>query len=70
MRNFTLEELAHFSRNERSLVKGLLNEEEMVENQGFTMNPSDEALNNVLAFSKAYSFRKGKKFKQIELTLN
>lgn len=70
MRNFTLEELAHFSRNERSLVKGLLNDNGMVETKDFTMEPSNEAMNNIVAFSKAYSFRKGKKFKQIELMLN
>lgn len=70
MRNFTLEELAHFSRNERSLVKGLLNDNAMVETKDFTSEPSNEAMNNIIAFSKAYSVRKGKKFTQIELTLN
>jgi len=70
MRNFTLEELAHFSRNERSLVKGLLNDNGMVETNDIGMQPSDEAMNNIVAFSKAFSSRKGKKFKQIELTLN
>lgn len=70
MRNFTLEELAHFSRNERSLVKGLLKDKKIVETKDFTMEPSDDALNNIMAFTKAFSFRKGKKFKQIELMLN
>lgn len=70
MRNFTLEDLAHFSRNEKSLVNDLLNYDGMVEAKEFTLDPSEEAVNNVLAFSKAYSFRKGKRFKQIELTLN
>lgn len=70
MRNFTLEELAHFSRNERSLVKGLLEDKKIVETKDFTMEPSDDALNNIMAFTKAFSLRKGKKFKQIELMLN
>lgn len=42
----------------------------MVETKDFTTEPSDDAMNNIMAFSKAFSLRKGKKFKQIELMLN
>ena len=70
MMNFTLDELSEFSKNEDKWVYDLLNHQDMVESKEITMGPRKETLDKILAFSKAFSLRRSKRFDDFALVLN
>jgi hypothetical protein len=64
MLNYTLDELADFTRKEEKMVK------EMLPNFGLQAEPSESCIQNILAYSKALSVRKSKTLEHIRLILN
>jgi hypothetical protein len=70
MRNFTLDELAAFSEEEKQIVNDLLNEDPMTESSEVLMAPSHQSVKTVLAYSKAMSMRRSKKLDHINIVLN
>jgi hypothetical protein len=70
MIDFTLDELAEFSSRENDFIKELLKDESMVRSEDIVMEPSEESVNRILAFSKAYSRRKSKRINEFQLILN
>ena len=61
----TLNELATFSQNEKTLVRDLF--QQVRSNQEF---PSKQSINNILNFSRALSVRKVSTVGKVELILN
>jgi hypothetical protein len=64
MLNFTLDELSDFTRKEEEMMKGLM--------PGALPHsePSDQSIQNILAYSKALSVRRSKHLKHVRLVLN
>lgn len=65
MTNYTLEDLMVFTQMENELMEGLFGHN--IEDQ---CEPSQEIVNNLLAYSKALSIRKSLSMNNIRLVLN
>ena len=65
MIHFTLDDLSEFTRNEVKMVNEILPEprEEMVQ-------PGEEAIRNILSYSRSISVRKSERIGNIHLMLN
>ena len=65
MTNYTLEDLMVFTQMENELMDGLFGHN--IEDQ---REPSEEIVNNLLAYSQALSIRKSRSMNSIRLVLN
>jgi len=66
MLDFTLEELSDFTKNEEKMVKDLFPALDTVQQY----EPSDELIDRILDFSRAYSVRRSEKVQFIRMVLN
>lgn len=64
MLNFTLDELADFTRKEEEMVRDLM------PGASLHAEPSEQSIQNILAYSKALSVRRSKHLKHVRLVLN
>lgn len=65
MTHFTLDDLAKFTQNEKKMVNDILPELREKEIQ-----PSDDAIRNILNYSKSLSVRKSTNLGHLRLLLN
>ena len=65
MANFTLKDLVEFTQTEKKMIEEVLHPDLYEKAQ-----PSDNAVNNVLAYAKAVSIRPGKKLGHYSMILN
>ena len=65
MTDFTLDDLLEFTQMENEMMKGLFADD--IEDH---CEPSDEIVNNLLAYSQALSIRKSRTMNNIRLVLN
>jgi|AntRauTorcE11897_2_1112592.scaffolds.fasta_scaffold86367_1 hypothetical protein len=70
MNDFTLDDLASFSREEKDCFYQIFKNNDMVEMPEVELEPSDDALNRIFAYNKAVSVRESKKLDRINLVLN
>ena len=70
MQDFTLNELADFSRQEQDFLNHLLKNNRMVETPKMEIAPSKDSLDRIKAYNLAYSVRKTKNNHTIEMVLN
>jgi len=68
MSNFTLDALAHFSRNEQKLTDGLFGEKQSAANESY--EPGALSVQHILNYSKALSVRKSELMEHITVILN
>lgn len=66
MVNFTLDELADFSRLEKELINEIMG----TENKTPLLCPRKDIVNNVLSYSKALSVRQSKYIDQMSMVVN
>ncbi len=66
MVNFTLDELADFSREEKKLIQDIMGAESTNE----LLSPRKDIVNNILGFSKALSTRNSKFLDTTSMVLN
>ncbi len=66
MVNFTLDELADFSRFEQELIDNVMGKEKKVD----LLSPGKHIVNNLLGYSKALSVKSSKYLDQTEMVLN
>ena len=66
MVNFTLDELADFSRQEQKLIDEVMGTEDNTP----LLSPRNETINNILGYSKALSVRTSKYLDKTEIVLN
>lgn len=66
MVNYTLDELADFSRLEQELIDNVMG----IENKTPLLSPSKKIITNVLGYSKALSVKSSKYLDQTEMVLN
>ncbi|MFZ6052240.1 hypothetical protein [Halocola ammonii] len=69
MNDFTLDDLASFSREEDSFYQ-IFKNKDMVEMPEVELEPSDDALNRIFAYNKAVSVRESEKMDRINMVLN
>jgi hypothetical protein len=69
MHDFTFED-SSLSQNERALLKGLLNDEPMVETPKMEKEPRKESVDRIIAYNKALSLRKSGTIKNMIFLLN
>lgn len=70
MANFTLNDFASFSQNEKALRNAVLNKNKMVETPQLELAPKADSLASIMAYNKAISIRKSSKFKMLAIVLN
>lgn len=70
MNDFTLDDLASFSRHEKECFNQLFKKNEMVEMPEVELEPSNEALNRIFSYNRALSVRESEKIDRISLVLN
>ncbi|MEJ6796784.1 MAG: hypothetical protein QNK63_08735 [Flavobacteriales bacterium] len=66
MVNFTLDDLANFSRTEQKLINEVMG----IEDNTPLLYPRKETINNILGYSKALSIRDSKFLNNTDLMLN
>ncbi|MFK7757965.1 MAG: hypothetical protein AB8B53_13630 [Flavobacteriales bacterium] len=66
MVNFTLDELADFSRLEKELIDNIMGTEKEAE----VLSPRKDIIANLLGYSKALSVKSSKYLDQTEMVLN
>ena len=66
MANFTLDDLASFSRTEQKLINEVMG----IEDNTPLLYPRKETINNILGYSKALSIRDSKFLNNTDLMLN
>ena len=70
MADFTLNELASFSQNEKALRNAFLNNYKMIETPQLELAPKAESLAAIMAYNKAISIRKSSKLNLLTMLLN
>ena len=70
MNDFTLDDLASFSREEEDSFYQIFKNNDMVEMPEVELEPSNEALNRIFAYNKAISVRESEKMDRINMVLN
>lgn len=66
MKNSTFDALAHFSQNEKELIKGLV----AGTSADAEFSPAENSVQNILNYSKALSVRKSKYLDSLHFVLN
>lgn len=66
MLNFTLKDLSDFTKNEEKMVNDLFPALDTVQQY----EPSDESIDRILNYSRAYSVRRSEKVQFIRMVLN